>query len=150
MGVPLFQIKPLISRGQVVVFSSNYELYADLSARMMESIASLVPAIYPYSIDECFADLTGLANLDEVGAAIRARVLRWTQIPTCVGIAPSPTLAKFSNHLAKKIDQFAGVCNWMSMSPSEQEYWLASQCRRFGALVADFLRAWPSSVSRPR
>lgn len=127
MGVPLFQIKPLINRGQVVVFSSNYELYADLSARMMESIASLVPAIYPYSIDECFADLTGLGNLDAVGAAIRARVLRWTQIPTCVGIAPSPTLAKFSNHLAKKNSQFAGVCNWLAMSPIEQDYWLASQ-----------------------
>lgn len=127
MGAPLFQIAPLVRRGEVVVFSSNYELYADLSARMMETIATLVPAIYPYSIDECFADLTGMADLDAVGAAIRARVLQWTQIPTCVGIAPTQTLAKFANHLAKKHPHFTGVCNWQSMSVNEQHDWLASE-----------------------
>lgn len=127
MAVPLFQIQALVKAGKVTVFSSNYALYADLSARMMASIASLVPAIHPYSIDECFADLSGVADVAALGEAIRARVLQWTQIPTCVGIAPTATLAKFANHLAKKNPLFAGVCHWQGLSAEAQASWLASQ-----------------------
>jgi DNA polymerase V len=127
MAVPLWQLKPLIKAGKIVVFSSNYELYADLSARMMAAIASLVPAIFPYSVDECFADLSGLPDPYEVGREIRARVGRWTQIPTGVGIAPTATLAKFANYLAKKVAAFDGVCHWQGLSPDEQAHWLESQ-----------------------
>ena len=92
-GVPFFQVKDLIRRHQVAVFSSNYELYGDMSARMMATIASLVPAVEVYSIDECFADLSGLNDLTALGLKIRERVGQWVGIPACVGIAPTKTLA---------------------------------------------------------
>ncbi len=103
MGVPYYQVQHLEKQGRLKVFSSNYELYADLSRRMMDTIAGLVPSIEVYSIDECFADLTGMENLAGIGREIRERVLRWIGIPTCVGVAPTKTLAKFCNHLAKNI-----------------------------------------------
>ena len=91
MGVPYFQVQHFERQGRLKVFSSNYELYADLSRRMMETISSLVPAIEVYSIDECFADLSGMANLSKIGHQIKERVYRWVGIPTCVGIAPTKT-----------------------------------------------------------
>ena len=120
-GTPLFQVKEVIEQNQVAVFSSNYELYGDMSARMMATIASLVPAIETYSIDECFADLSGLDQLTSLGQAIRERVGMWVGIPTCVGIAPSKTLAKYCNHLAKKIPAFHGVLNWNDLSEPRQQ-----------------------------
>lgn len=116
MGAPLFQLKTLIQKHRVVVFSSNYELYADMSSRMMQSIASLVPQIEVYSIDECFADLSGMNHLNELGHQIRDRVLQWVRIPTCVGIGSSKVLAKLANHIAKKNDQCSGVCNLVEMT----------------------------------
>ena len=120
-GTPLFQVKEVIEQNQVAVFSSNYELYGDMSARMMATIASLVPAIETYSIDECFADLSGLDQLTSLGQAIRERVGMWVGIPTCVGIAPSKTLAKYCNHLAKKIPALHGVLNWNDLSEPRQQ-----------------------------
>ena len=76
MGAPLFQIQKDIRQHGIVVFSSNYELYADMSARMMAAIASLTPRIEAYSIDECFADLTGIADRQTLGALIRRRVYK--------------------------------------------------------------------------
>ena len=113
MGEPYFKIQSLVKRYGVVVFSSNYELYGDLSRRMMDSIASLVPQTEIYSIDECFADLTGVRDITPLGHHIRARVLQWVGIPTCVGIAPTKTLAKYCNHLAKRHAVFKGVVNWL-------------------------------------
>ncbi len=128
MGVPYFQVKHLVKQGKLVVFSSNYELYADLSRRMMQSIASLVPAIEQYSIDECFADVCGVGNLRQLGLDIRQRVLQWVGIPTCVGIAPTKTLAKFCNHLAKRHkDHFSGVVIWGDWQPDVQKRALASE-----------------------
>ena len=102
MGEPYFRVKHLVSQGRLKAYSSNYELYADLSRRMMETIAGCVPAVEVYSIDECFASMAGIDNLAEVGGQIRHRVLQWVGIPTCIGIAPTKTLAKFCNHLAKR------------------------------------------------
>ena len=127
MGEPYFKIKPLVQQYQIVVFSSNYELYGDMSRRMMQSIASLVPAIEIYSIDECFADVSGLRNLTELGYAIRERVLQWVGIPTCVGIAPTKTLAKFCNHIAKRHPYFKGVANWHDWEYKRQMRALASE-----------------------
>ena len=129
MGVPYFQIKELVHRGQVIAFSSNYELYGDISKRMMTTIKSLVPATEIYSIDECFADLTGIsqAKLHTLGKDIKNRVWQWVGIPTCVGIAPTKTLAKFCNHLAKKHAQFAGVVVWTDWSKDVQTRALASE-----------------------
>lgn len=126
MGAPYFQIKTQLQQNRVVVFSSNYELYADMSSRMMQSIASLVPQIEVYSIDECFADLTGMPNRTELAKQIRALVLQWIRIPTCVGVGASKVLAKLANHLAKKREQFQGVCNLVDMSETERTALLAS------------------------
>lgn len=115
MGEPLFKIRDTVRKHKVEVFSSNYELYGDLSRRMMQTIESLVPRIEIYSIDECFADVGGMARLielTELGHQIRDRVHMWVGIPTCVGIAPTKTLAKFCNHLAKRHRYFKGVANW--------------------------------------
>lgn len=119
-GQPLFQVQETVDRNGVQVFSSNYELYGDMSARMMETIATLVPSIYVYSIDECFAILDGVANLTSLGHRIRARVKQWIGIPTCVGIAPTKTLAKFCNHLAKRYPGLKGVLNWNDLTPERQ------------------------------
>ena len=113
MGEPYFRVKHLVSQGRLKAYSSNYELYADLSRRMMETIAKCVSAVEVYSIDECFADMSGIENLTELGCQIRQRVLQWVGIPTCVGIAPTKTLAKFCNHLVKRYpDHFRGVVVW--------------------------------------
>ena len=128
MGVPFYQIKHLVRQGRLKAFSSNYELYADISRRMMETIATLAPAIEVYSIDECFADLAGMSNLAKHGRQIRQRVLQWVGIPTCVGIAPTKTLAKFCNHLAKQYpDHFGGVVVWPDWPESVRQRALASQ-----------------------
>ena len=120
MGEPFFKIKHLVQQHGLVVFSSNYALYGDLSRRMMQSIASLVPRIEVYSIDECFADVSGMsriASLADLGRQIRTRVHQWVGIPTCVGIAPTKTLAKFCNHLAKRHPSLNGVVVWSDWKP---------------------------------
>jgi DNA polymerase V len=125
MGVPLFQIQKDIRKRGIVVFSSNYELYADMSARMMAAIASLTPRIEAYSIDECFADLTGIADRQTLGALIRRRVYKWARIPTCVGIGHSKVQAKLANHIAKKQSQWNGVCNLVDMPDAQRDALLA-------------------------
>ncbi|ORF06326.1 DNA polymerase V UmuC [Snodgrassella alvi] len=128
MGVPYFQIQHLVRQDKLIVFSSNYELYADLSRRMMSTIASLVPAIEIYSIDECFASLHGLNNLHQLGHNIRSRIQQWVGIPTCVGIAPTRTLAKFCNHLAKRHrHHFNGVVVWTDWNQNIRQRALASE-----------------------
>ncbi|QEY25804.1 Y-family DNA polymerase [Neisseria zalophi] len=128
MGVPFFQIRHLVSSGSVVAKSSNYKLYTDLSRRMMETIATLVPSIEIYSIDECFADVSGMADLTQLGYSIRQRVMQWVGIPTSIGIAATKTLSKFCNHLAKQYPkQFNGVVVWEYWPASIQERALASQ-----------------------
>lgn len=129
-GNPFFQAKPIIKRHQVEVFSSNYELYGDMSARMMAIIASMVPEVEVYSIDECFANLAGLENLTSLGLEIREKIFRWIGIPACVGIAPTKTLAKYCNHLAKKVPALGGVLNWNDLSPERQRK--ALSCQKVG------------------
>jgi len=117
MGVPFFQIRHLVQEAGLIALSSNYALYADMSARMMAILGQFSPVQEVYSIDECFVDLTGMealaGSLTLYGQAMRERVLRWIGIPTCVGIAPSKTLAKMANHIAKKNvgRQWSGVCD---------------------------------------
>jgi DNA polymerase V len=124
MGAPFFKIAGCVERHGVAVFSSNYELYADLSARMMACIASLAPALEVYSIDEAFADVSGIADPTALGVEIRKRILQWVGIPACVGIAESKTLAKFCNHLAKKNPCFGGVCNVSDLTETECTQWM--------------------------
>ena len=103
MASPYFQIKDLLHQHGIVAFSSNYALYGDISERVMCIIESMVPALEVYSIDEAFADLTGMhQDLDALGRDIREQVYRRTGIPVGVGIAGTKTLAKLANHAAKK------------------------------------------------
>lgn len=127
MGTPYYQIKHLVDAGQLVAFSSNFELYADISNRMMQTIASMVSGTESYSIDEAFCDVSGHNNLATLGAQIRARVMQWVGIPTCVGIGPTKTLAKFCNHLAKKYPALQGVLVWTDLSSERQMKALASE-----------------------
>ncbi|MEH6498198.1 MAG: translesion error-prone DNA polymerase V subunit UmuC [Pseudoalteromonas distincta] len=108
MGEPYHQIRGTLQRNGVLAFSSNYALYGDISERVMTVIESLVPALEVYSIDEAFADMTGIENREALGRQIRAQVLQLTGIPTCVGIAPTKTLAKLANHAAKRWQKQTG------------------------------------------
>jgi len=126
MGVPLFQIQHLIRRHQVAVFSSNYALYADISARVMSILEMLAPEVEVYSIDEAFLDLSGVDHampLENLGQQIRSTVRQWTGISVCVGIAPTKTLAKLANHAAKRYPATGGVVNLMD--PERQRRLLA-------------------------
>jgi DNA polymerase V len=109
MGAPFHEVRQLAVDQGVAVFSSNYALYGDMSRRVMQTLALHAPRMEIYSIDEAFLDLTGLP--DPVGFArrLRATVLRWTGIPVSIGIAPSKTLAKAANRMAKKNADLAGV-----------------------------------------
>jgi len=102
MGDVFYKIEKLIKENNVHVFSSNYTLYADMSARVMNNIARFTPDVEVYSIDECFIQLTGFDDLEEYGYLIRNTVIRNTGIPVSIGLAPSKTLAKIANKLAKK------------------------------------------------
>ena len=103
MGAPYFKIEELIRRQGVAVFSSNYTLYGDLSRRVMQVLAGFAPRCEVYSIDECFLDFTGLPDdLTVYGLQLVRTVRQWTGIPVSLGIAPTKTLAKLANRLAKK------------------------------------------------
>ncbi|WGK63498.1 translesion error-prone DNA polymerase V subunit UmuC (plasmid) [Halopseudomonas sp. SMJS2] len=108
MGAPYFEIRETLRRHGILAFSSNYELYGDLSQRVMSVIESLVPAVEVYSIDESFCDLTGISDRLQMGRDIRAQVLKLTGIPTGVGIASTKTLAKLANAAAKKWQRQTG------------------------------------------
>lgn len=111
MGEPEYQVRPLLEKHGVAVFSSNYALYGDLSRRVMQTVKSVAPDIEIYSIDECFAHLRGALarNVDEVVREIRARVLKWTGLPISVGIGPTRTLAKIATRVAKNWPAYGGI-----------------------------------------
>jgi DNA polymerase V len=111
MGVPLFQIQQLVNQHQIQLFSSNYSLYADMSARVMSTLEEFAPSLEVYSIDEAFLDLTGVCHRDPIayGHRIKKAVVRATGIPVCVGMGPTKTLAKLANFAAKKWKHTGGV-----------------------------------------
>jgi DNA polymerase V len=104
MGVPAFSIEKLLIEQKVAVFSSNYALYGDLSARVMNQLAAFAPEMEIYSIDEAFLDVSGIltGSLHDYVAGIRNTVFRNTGIPVSIGVGPTKTLAKLANHTAKK------------------------------------------------
>ena len=104
MGEPYFKAKDIIIKNNVNVFSSNYSLYGDLSRRVMRTLRRFNSDIEIYSIDEAFIDLSNFSDkeIEEVGKEIRSTVLKWTGIPTSIGIAKTKTLSKVANHIAKK------------------------------------------------
>lgn len=119
MGEPWFKLRDMARQHGIVALSSNYALYADMSNRVMSILQEFSPRQEVYSIDECFLDFDGLPNPTQAGYDIRQRIRRWVGLPVCVGIAPTKTLAKLANHVAKKRPQYQGVCNFQAMSASD-------------------------------
>lgn len=111
MAAPYFQIRELLKQHNVAVFSSNYTLYGDMSARIMATLGRFVEHVEVYSIDEAFLDLTGYESvypdLTELARTIRQTIAQWQRVPVGIGIAPTKTLAKVANKLAK---QSGGIC----------------------------------------
>jgi DNA polymerase V len=112
MGAPFFKVKNLISHHRVVVYSSNYSLYGDMSQRVMETLSQFTPELEIYSIDEAFLNLSGFEahGLVEYGRKIKKTIKQWTGIPVSIGIAPTKTLAKVANYFAKNHPSYEGVC----------------------------------------
>lgn len=106
MAGPYFMAKPLIEKHDVATFSSNYNLYGDLSWRVMETLRCMLGAVNVevYSVDEAFLNLDGFKeeDMNELGLKLRHTIEQWTGIKVSVGIAPTKVLAKVANHLAKK------------------------------------------------
>ncbi len=131
MGDPWFKIRDRCRRDGIRAFSSNYALYGSMSARANEVYRRFSPRVEIYSIDESFLDLSDVAPRlrVELGRDLRDTVLRWTGLPTCVGIGPTTTLAKLANHLAKTHPDLRGVCDlsdereraaWLERTPLDE------------------------------
>ncbi len=114
MGEPYFKVERIVKKNDVKIFSSNYSLYGDISRRVMKTLKQFSPQIEIYSIDEAFLNLSTInnENLIEYGNKIRATILKWTGIPTSIGIATTKTLSKAANHIAKK--EKSGVVNFIN------------------------------------
>jgi DNA polymerase V len=125
MGEPFFQIKEAIDKHKISVFSSNYELYGDMSRRVAETLAVFSPEIELYSIDESFLGLDHIPvqHINEFCQDIRSTVLRWTGIPVSIGVADTKTLAKAANKIAKKWKEYKGIFI-MPRQDEEQDLWL--------------------------
>ena len=110
MGAPFFKVKDLVAKNDVVVKSSNYPLYGDMSSRVMKIIGEYSPVQEVYSIDESFIDLERLPlSLMNHMQSLRKHVKSWTGIPVCVGVGSTKVLAKLANRIAKKYSRFDGV-----------------------------------------
>ena len=101
MGQPAFQLRNLIDKYRINVFSTNFALYGDLSKRVMNVVSTEVKKMEVYSIDEAFLDFSDFAS-KERGIAIKNKIKKWTGIPVSVGIAKTKTLAKVASYIAKK------------------------------------------------
>jgi DNA polymerase V len=107
MGTPYHRYKHQLQNAGAIALSSNYELYGDMSHRVYDVLFASVPEVEIYSIDECFLDLSGFTHLGidglmEFCVKLREKVLRWTGIPTGIGIASTKVLSKIANRVAKK------------------------------------------------
>lgn len=112
-GAPIFKWEGFCKAHDISVLSSNYPLYGDMSARVMNILSQFTPDIEVYSIDEAFLQFKGFEHWDLTSYAteIRSRILQWTGIPTCVGVAPTKALSKVANKIARSnIQQSKGIC----------------------------------------
>lgn len=113
MGVPYFQLQELREQHDITVFSSNYTLYGDMSARIMTILAGFVEDVEVYSIDEAFMDLAGYdsvyPDLQQVAQSVRSTIRQWTRLPVSIGLAPTKTLCKIANYYAKRQPEHEGV-----------------------------------------
>lgn len=128
MAQPWFEVRHLQRAAGLVALSANFELYGDMSSRMMSLAARYAPRQEIYSIDECFLDFDGVAgDLVAIGRELRRQVLAWTGLPTSVGFGATKTLAKLANHVAKTAErkpgsyppELAQVCNFADLSADQ-------------------------------
>ena len=113
MGIPYFQLKELMKEHDIRVFSSNYTLYGDLSARVMGTLGRFAEQVEVYSIDEAFLDLAGYdalyPDLRQMALTLQHTVRQWTRVPVSVGMAPTKTLCKVANYFAKRQAEHGGI-----------------------------------------
>jgi DNA polymerase V len=122
-GDPWFKLAADAKRTGLIHRSSNYELYGDLSSRVMELLGRFSYAIEVYSIDESFLTLRGTPEeLVRVGREIKAAVARNVGLPVCVGTGPTKTLAKFVNRVAKQNPALGGVCSYDILPPAHRDH----------------------------
>ncbi|MFK0007763.1 Y-family DNA polymerase [Paenarthrobacter sp. NPDC090520] len=127
LGDPWFKLKPRAKEWGLVALSSNYELYGDISSRVMELLGRYSAWLEVYSLDEAFLGVKGDPDhLLLLGREMKAACRRNVGVPVCVGIAPTKTLAKLANKWAKNNPAFNGVCRWDSV-PAEQRAALMSR-----------------------
>lgn len=169
MGAPWFKLREQAKQHRIIALSSNYELYASMSNKVVDVLRDFAPELEVYSIDESFLSLEGMSGISQgdlvaYGQQIRQRIAQWVGLPVCVGVGPTKTLAKFANHLAKKNASFQGVCDITVLSQAEQDQWMASNevgevwgvgrriSKRLGdmgiATVLDLKRADPEHIRR--
>lgn len=169
MGAPWFKLRELAQRHRIIALSSNYELYASMSNRVVDVLRDFASDLEVYSIDESFLSLEGMSGISQgdlvaYGQQIRQRIAQWVGLPVCVGIGPTKTLAKFANHLAKKNASFQGVCDSTVLSQAEQDQWMSGNevgevwgvgrriSKRLGDMginsVLDLKRADPEQIRR--
>ncbi len=161
MGEPLHLLQDKIKAHGVRVFSSNYTLYGDISRRVVEVYEDFTPNVEIYSIDECFLDFGGFKDRDKHARAMRREVLRRIGVPVRIGIAPTKTLAKCANDIAKKNPIFGGVldvmddalANWLLPMVPVGDIWgigrkTDAKLRKLGIYTAADLRDMPTKQAR--
>ena len=111
-GTPYFQLAEQFPNQKIVVFSSNYELYGELTSRVVSIIRKEAPAYFRYSIDECFVYLDGMEKIDlkAWGEELHKKIKRNVGMPVSIGLAPNKTLAKMASHFAKKYQGYLHCC----------------------------------------
>lgn len=120
MGVPYFKVAYLEKQKGLIARSSNYALYGEMSSRVMKLLSGFAPGQEVYSIDECFLSVGGLPNAVQTGRELKAIVKQYLGLPVCVGIAPTKTLAKLCNNIAKSTPRFNGVFDYTALSEEKQ------------------------------
>jgi len=120
MGAPAFQYQAIITKHNVVTFSANFRLYADLSKRVMAIIQQHAPRTQIYSIDEAFIDMSGVKELITFSRTLRTKIMRWTGIPVSIGIGSTKTLAKLANEYVKHTRLAAGVAQLATTSQQNE------------------------------
>lgn len=117
MGEPFFQKRDFMDEHKFCVYSSNYNLYGDMSDRVMITIKKFANEVEVYSIDECFVDFSNIPDeeLEDRLHLIRNEVKRLTGIPVSIGVGPNKTLAKLTSHIAKKQQSYNGICSYWSL-----------------------------------
>ncbi|MCG2613941.1 Y-family DNA polymerase [Terrimonas sp. NA20] len=125
MAGPYFQARHLIEKHDVAVFSSNYNLYGDLSMRVMDTLRAIAGTdkVEVYSVDEAFVDLPEMPfdQLEQAAREMKEIVEQWTGISVSIGVAPTKTLAKLANHIAKKNKNITGCISILATQHQQRE-----------------------------